>query len=256
MVDCGATALFISERFVKENKVRTCPLIRRIRLCNIDGSTNRAGHVEVAARLRLRVGDTEEWQTFLVTDLGPEDVVLGLPWLRKVNPEIDWMEGKLKMSGGPQTEARVEQIAANRTQRRRWWKACVLEDLTEQVWCAAGFTYSTELAEKASKEKPKRAFEEIVPQEYRQYADVFSEKESERLPTHKSYDHAIDLKPETPETIRSKVYPMPVNEQDELDRFLEDNLRKGYIIPSKSPIASPVFFIKKKDGRLRLVQDY
>ena len=49
---------------------------------------------------------------------------------------------------------------------------------------------------------------------------------------------------------------MPVNEQAKLDRFLEENLRKGYIIPSKSPIASPVFFIKKKDGRLQLVEDY
>jgi hypothetical protein len=49
---------------------------------------------------------------------------------------------------------------------------------------------------------------------------------------------------------------MPVNEQNELDRFLKEHLRKGYIIPSKSPIASPVFFIKKKDGRLCLVQDY
>jgi hypothetical protein len=49
---------------------------------------------------------------------------------------------------------------------------------------------------------------------------------------------------------------MPVNEQEELDRFLDDNLRKGYILPSKSPIASPVFFVKKKDGRLHLVQDY
>ena len=68
--------------------------------------------------------------------------------------------------------------------------------------------------------------------------------------------HAINLKPETPETIRSKVYPMLINEQEELDRFLDDNLRKGYILPSKSPIASPVFFVKKKDRRLRLVQDY
>ena len=77
---------------------------------------------------------------------------------------------------------------------------------------------------------------------------MFSESESERLPEHKPYDHAIDLKPETPETIRLKVYPMPVNEQDELDHFLNNNLRKGYIRPSKSPIASPVFFVKKKDG--------
>ena len=49
---------------------------------------------------------------------------------------------------------------------------------------------------------------------------------------------------------------MLVNEQKELDHFLEDGLHKGCIIPSKLPIASPVFFIKKKNGQLHLVQDY
>jgi len=49
---------------------------------------------------------------------------------------------------------------------------------------------------------------------------------------------------------------MPVYEQKELDDFLEENLCKGYIIPSKSPMASPVSFIKKKDDKLRLIQDY
>jgi len=45
-------------------------------------------------------------------------------------------------------------------------------------------------------------------------------------------------------------------EQEELDAFLEENLRTGRIRPSKSSIAAPVFFIKKKDGSLQLVQDY
>ncbi|EEB88901.1 hypothetical protein MPER_13072, partial [Moniliophthora perniciosa FA553] len=98
--------------------------------------------------------------------------------------------------------------------------------------------------------------EEIVPAEFHQYRKVFSEEESYRLPEHKPYDHTIDLKPDAPETIRSKVYPMSMNEQVELDQFLEENLRKGYIVPSKSPLASPVFFVKKKDGKLRFVQDY
>ena len=49
---------------------------------------------------------------------------------------------------------------------------------------------------------------------------------------------------------------MSANEQEELQRFLEENLAKGYIRPSKSPLSSPVFFIKKKDGKLRFVQDY
>jgi hypothetical protein len=262
MVDCGATALFISERFVKMNKVHTHPLTRKIPLYNIDGSRNKAGSIAHFVRLRLRVGEVEGWKEFLVTELGPEDVVLGLPWLRSMNPAIDWAEGTMRVDtqegsrSKPEGRPRVEEIAANRMQRRRWWKASVLDDPSERLWCAAGFTYSTNLAEKAGEGKRKRTFEEIVPEEYRQYAKVFSETESERLPEHKPYDHAIDLKPETPETIRSKVYPMPVNEQEELDRFLDEHLRKGYIVPSKSPIASPVFFVKKKDGRLRLVQDY
>jgi len=45
-------------------------------------------------------------------------------------------------------------------------------------------------------------------------------------------------------------------EQEELDAFLEENLRTGQIQPSKSPIAAPMFFIKKKDSSLWLVQDY
>ena len=49
---------------------------------------------------------------------------------------------------------------------------------------------------------------------------------------------------------------MSRNEQEELDHFLEENLRKGYIRPSKSPLSSPVFFVKKKDGKLQFVQDY
>ena len=49
---------------------------------------------------------------------------------------------------------------------------------------------------------------------------------------------------------------MLVNKQGELDKFIEENLWKGYIVPSKSPLVSPIFFVKKKDGKLCMVQDY
>jgi RNase H-like domain found in reverse transcriptase/Reverse transcriptase (RNA-dependent DNA polymerase) len=41
-----------------------------------------------------------------------------------------------------------------------------------------------------------------------------------------------------------------------LDKFLKENLKKGYIRPSQSPMASPFFFVSKKDGKLRPCQDY
>lgn len=49
---------------------------------------------------------------------------------------------------------------------------------------------------------------------------------------------------------------MNTQEQKALDKFLEENLRTGQIRTSKSPMAAPFFFIKKKDGKLRPVQDY
>ncbi len=53
-----------------------------------------------------------------------------------------------------------------------------------------------------------------------------------------------------------KVYPLSALEQKELDAFLKENLDSGWICPSKSLMASPVFFVKKNDGKLCLVQDY
>jgi len=46
------------------------------------------------------------------------------------------------------------------------------------------------------------------------------------------------------------------NEREKVQKFVEDQLRKGYIRPSKSPQTSPVFFVGKKDGSKRMVMDY
>ena len=89
----------------------------------------------------------------------------------------------------------------------------------------------------------------------REFSAVFSKESFDVLPDPKPWDHAIELIPGgTPSGC--KVYPLSPSEQKELDAFLKENLETGRIQPSKSPMASPVFFIKKKDGALRLVQDY
>jgi hypothetical protein len=64
------------------------------------------------------------------------------------------------------------------------------------------------------------------------------------------WDHAIDLKLDASETLKLKVYFISHNKQGALNKFIEEQLAKGYIIPSKSLMASPVFFVKKKNGEL------
>ena len=53
-----------------------------------------------------------------------------------------------------------------------------------------------------------------------------------------------------------KNYNLTPAEQYKLDKFLKENLEKGYIQKSKSSMASPFFFVKKKDGKLQPCQDY
>ena len=94
-----------------------------------------------------------------------------------------------------------------------------------------------------------------IPEHIQDFQDVFAKESFDVLPSCKEWDHAIELEPGAKLT-NCKVYPLSPTEQVQLDAFLKENLETGRIRPSKSPMASPVFFIKKKDGTLRLVQDY
>jgi hypothetical protein len=96
-----------------------------------------------------------------------------------------------------------------------------------------------------------------VPVEYHRYGKVFSDEEAQCFPTSRPWDHAIDLIPEAPTTLNCKVYLLAPGQQKALDEFLDKHLKKGYIQRSKSPYASPFFFVDKKDRKkLRPTQDY
>ena len=98
MIDSGASTLFISKQFVRTNRVQTKRLVHAIPLYNIDGSRNKMGDITHIAELGLRIGKHYEPKAiFTVADIGSEDAIIGIDWLRKHNPEIDWDQGKLTL---------------------------------------------------------------------------------------------------------------------------------------------------------------
>jgi hypothetical protein len=94
-----------------------------------------------------------------------------------------------------------------------------------------------------------------LPSEYQEFTCLFND-EADRFPPSREWDHAIDLKPGAPNALDCKVYPMTRDEDTALEKFLDEMVAKSYIRLSKSPYASPFFFVKKKDSKLRPVQDY
>ena len=79
-------------------------------------------------------------------------------------------------------EVEVTNIAANQMERRRLLAEQVIESSQDELFCLTGFTYSQQIAEKAIAAKGKKMFEEMVPKQYQDFAKVFSEEESQRLP--------------------------------------------------------------------------
>jgi len=75
------------------------------------------------------------------------------------------------------------------------------------------------------------------------------------MPVQKMWDYAIELK-EGFTLKKRKVYSLLREERGEMQAFMEDQLRKEYIRPSKSSQMSPVHFVAKKNGTWRIVQDY
>jgi len=81
---------------------------------------------------------------------------------------------------------------------------------------------------KIEKDKDEETLRKLVPKRFWKWKKVFGKKESERMPVQKAWDHAIELK-EGFLPKKGKVYLLSREEREEVQAFVEDQLRKGYI---------------------------
>ena len=96
---------------------------------------------------------------------------------------------------------------------------------------------------------------ERLPARYQKYTDVFNQSEAETLPEHRPYDHKIILEGPLPNSY-SPLYKQNLEELEATKKFVQDQLRHGWIEHSRSPFASPVLCVRKPNGGLRICVDY
>ncbi len=100
-----------------------------------------------------------------------------------------------------------------------------------------------------------KELKEKLPLVYHDFLNVFDREKATQLPPHRSYDHKIELEGEG-QPPRSRLYPMSSHKLQKVKEYLEENLKKEFITPSKAPFASPILFAEKKDGSLRFCVNY
>ena len=262
LVDSGATDNFVHPKLLWQLGQGSQPLERPRKIWNTDGTTNKAGALTHCVDLEVRTGDRQEVMKLLVTDLGGEDLILGYPWLSTFEPKFRWRDASIDTSSlliiirsvdwrKSQVKPVIARIVLGRRicTRQQHQKEAIFREL-ERESSLKGI--SIEL----SREAGKFTQDVEIPEEYRRHSNIFDPVESKKLPPSRPWDHAITLKPDTPDTIDCKLYPLPPKDDEALRKWLEEEEGKGYIRPSISPIASSFFFLQKANGSQRPVQDY
>jgi len=225
LLDSGVTGLFMDITFAKEKRFKIEKLKKLLLVRNVDGTANAGGAITHQVECNMFFKGHVERVKIDVCNLGKTELILGIPWLVAYNPEIDWEKGEVKITCCPP-------ICEKRKQEGKEKKV-----------------------RKTEKNKNEEVLRELVSRRFWKWKKVLEKKESERMPVRKTWNHAIELK-EGFMPRKGKVYSLSREEREEVQKFIEDQLRKGYIQPSKSPQTSPVYFVAKKDGTWRIVQDY
>ena len=175
------------------------------------------------------------------------NLILSLPWLKKHHPLIDFGDGEWTWRPNCRGGLGLPQLVNTTAMMATIWH--------EGAKMLAIHPYEREPSVKVGNALMLVMEPPWIPTEYQAFTEVFLKKNANELPAHRTHNHAINLEG-TGNPPFGPLYNLSGNELKVLWDYLADNLAKGFIQASTSPLGVPILFVKKKDGTLQLCVDY
>jgi hypothetical protein len=289
LIDSGSSHCFLDSLFVPSHKITTTTILL-IGLRLFDGTCNSI--ITQIAELPIKFPTGEEFTlTFYVTSLDSScPAVLGHNWLRQYNLLIDWSTSQitfrstvhrgLALSTSPGKVTLLLEPSLKPLNSPVEPTPHIPNQIPEPL-CTSGppsilminaavyvcacrlpgsHAFQLSLSKEGTFAKSAALAETPIdlsgiPEDYHEFANVFSKGKVETLPLHRLYDLKIDLE-EGGTPPPGHMYSLSLSELEALHIFIDENVRSGFIKPSNSPHGALILFVKKKDGSLHLCVDY
>ena len=251
LLDSSITGIFIDRKMTAKYGFRLQKLERLVVVKSIDGTNNSVGVITHQVKANIYYKNHIERMWMDVYDLEKTDVILGILWLQVYNPEINQEIGEVEIT-------RCLPLCKKNTklkEEKRAKKGKRVATLEEEKIVRQTVDNKKNWEREEKVEVDHRKIKEIVLQKFLKWKKVFEKVKSKRMPTRKIWDHTIDLK-EMFKLQKERIYSLSKNKREEIQNFVNDQLRKRYIRLSKFPQTLLVFFISKKDRSKRIVMDY
>lgn len=181
-------------------------------------------------------------------------VIIGRTWLDKDNPNVNWYDNSISLTrkDGKKFEIFPKKLKSLKTSIT--FKKTSLKKLARIVKKQDGELFAVKVRPKPYGSPVKNCSDNFI-YIVEEFKDIFVEELPDQLPPKRDLDFEINLKSDEPPPVRP-VIRLSTDELKELKKQLTSLLQKGFIRPSTSPYGAPVFFVKKKNGDLRMVCDY
>jgi hypothetical protein len=219
LVDSGAMENFIDQKLVDKLKLGTRRLKQPIKLRNINGTFNQTGQITHYLDLLTARGNKKIKERFYVTGLSGVELILGYPWLRDFNPQIDWATNKLLG-----LEVRLSTLLhARYPHLRSSLKNKGTRINHEELIVQRAEPVPTKTQPPLELPKEPTAAEQ-VPERCHEYLDIFTKPIARQLPPHREWDLKVRLLPNAPALISCIPYQLSRAEQEFQSQYIKENL--------------------------------
>jgi len=164
------------------------------------------------------------------------DMFLGYDWLVKHNPEVNWKNGTIKFTRCPGNCTMKHEDIQFKARRNKMMETTTTDEKDKD---------NSEIGKGPDKTNP-----EDLPDYIQPFMHLFNKKKFEKLPERREWDYEINLMKEALKELNAKAYAMTLKEEEALNQWLDEQLKAGLIVESKSRYVALCFYIPKKDGSL------
>lgn len=257
LIDSGSTHDFSNSSFA----MRQGSLVDLSQPVPVEFANGDRGSVTQAARILGRIdGHYLSLQTLVIDLPNGYDIVLGMPWLHRYNPQIDWLRSTIKIRYYKGTHL----LSANRGSRLFEAVAglglVTAKTVRRLVKKTKDFTANLFFIRPEDVEPPGALLDlpQNVPPELQdviaRHARAFRSDLPDHLPPQRTIQHSIDTGNARP--VNLAAYPLSQSQLEEQTKQITTMLEKGLIRTSSSPWGAPVLFVKKPDNSWRMCIDY
>ena len=238
LLDCGA-----STNVIRPGLATKVLRSQRGQLKRFDGSlTPPADLATVEATVRTNEGEFSN-MIFTETHLDAEqDVIFGLPWFQEYAPQINWTSGQLLLPNQPHISD------MDSTERTELTPDSTISRSGGQLH--RSYVRRSDYAELFVVKIASNLVDDNVPDWLcdliQEYTDIFPAKLPDGLPPPRAVQFDVEMKPDAIPSSRAP-FRLSKTEQEALNSFVADNLKKGWVEVSNSPWVSNIFGIPKKD---------